>query len=102
MTQEEIVRLVNGNVRELPGRFATAGGVLNGMVNIIENKRPDNYYETLGAKYTALTADQLDKAALADLKGNDLVFVVVGDAKVVEPQLKQVGLPVEVRKADSE
>ncbi|WP_240623778.1 M16 family metallopeptidase [Tsuneonella suprasediminis] len=102
VTQEELVRLVNGNVRELPGRFATAGGVLNGMVNIIENKRPDNYYETLGAKYTALTADQLDKAALADLKGNDLVFVVVGDAKVVEPQLKQVGLPVEVRKADSE
>lgn len=100
VTQEELVRLVNGNVRELPGRFATTGGVLNGIVDIVENKRPDNYFETLGAKYTALTAPQIDKAALADLKTGDLVYVVVGDAKVVEPQLKQLGLPVEVRKTD--
>ena len=42
---------------------------------------------------------KLDKEALASLKGGDLVYVIVGDAKVVEPQLKQLGLPVEVRKA---
>ena len=28
--------------------------------------------------------------------GDGLVYVVVGDAKVVEPQLKSLGLPVEV------
>ncbi|WP_240504477.1 M16 family metallopeptidase [Tsuneonella mangrovi] len=97
VTAEELTRLVNGNVRELPGRFETSRGVLNGMVNIIEKNRADDYYETLGAKYAALTASQLDAAAKADLKGSDLVFVVVGDAKKVAPQLEQLGLPVEVR-----
>ncbi|MGN6498451.1 MAG: M16 family metallopeptidase [Tsuneonella sp.] len=99
VTAEELERTINGNVRELPGRFETSDAVLDGMENIIEYGRPDNYYETLAAKYEGLTAAQLDKEALASLKGSDLVYVIVGDAKVVEPQLKQLGLPVEVRRA---
>ena len=98
VTAEELERLINGNVRELPGRFETSGAVLGGMENIVLRGRPDNYYETLADKYRELTAAQLDKQALAALKGGDLVFVVVGDASVVEPQLKQLGLPVEVRR----
>ncbi|MCR2834844.1 M16 family metallopeptidase [Parerythrobacter lacustris] len=97
VTGEELTRLINGNVRELPGSFETSGSVLGGIVNIVTDKRPDNYYETLAAKYEALTADQLDAQARANFKGDDLVFVIVGDAKVVEPQLEQLGLPVEVR-----
>ena len=100
VTEEELTRLVNGNVRELPGQFETASDVLGGIVSIVEHGRPDDYYETLAARYSALKAGDLDSAALASLKGDDLVFVVVGDAKVVAPQLKQIGLPVEVRSAE--
>lgn len=99
VSEEELVRLINGNVRELPGRFETSGAVLSGMETIVTYGRPDDYYETLSEKYRALTAAELDQAALASLRGSDLVYVVVGDASVVEPQLKQLGLPVEVRRA---
>nr|WP_137676349.1 pitrilysin family protein [Parerythrobacter lutipelagi] len=100
VTEEELTRLINGNVRELPGQFETSRDVLGGIVNIINDKRPDNYYETLAAKYSALTADQLDAEALSNFTGDDLVFVIVGDATVVEPQLEALGLPVEVRQLE--
>ena len=100
VTEEELTRLINGNVRELPGQFETSGSVLGGIVNIVTYDRPDDYYETLAEKYSSLTTEQLDAAARADFKGEDLVFVVVGDAGVVRPQLDALGLPVEVRAAE--
>ncbi|MXO89476.1 M16 family metallopeptidase [Pontixanthobacter aquaemixtae] len=102
VTEEELTRLINGNVRELPGQFETSRDVLGGMINIITYDRPDNYYETLAQKYSALSAEQLDAAALQSFKGDDLVFVIVGDAEVVRPQLDALGLPVEVREATGE
>ena len=102
VTEEELVRLVNGNVRELPGQFETSQDVLGGIVNIVTYGRPDDYYETLAQKYSALTTGQLDAAAREAFRGEDLVFVVVGDAGVVRPQLDALGLPVEVRSAEGE
>ncbi|MFM9828960.1 MAG: hypothetical protein ACKVOB_09495, partial [Sphingomonas sp.] len=59
-------------------------------------KRPDNYYATITQKYKALTAAQLDAAARGALTAENWVWVVVGDAKIVRPQLDSLGLPVEV------
>ncbi len=95
----ELTRLVNGNVRELPGRFETSGDVLGGLVDIVTYGRPVDYYETLAARYTGLQAGQLDAEAKAALRGDDLVWVVIGDASVVRPQLEKLGLPLEVRTA---
>ena len=41
----------------------------------------------------------LDKAAQDWLQPEGLTFVVVGDAKLVVPQLQGLGMPVEVVKA---
>ncbi|MGV2495449.1 M16 family metallopeptidase [Pelagerythrobacter aerophilus] len=101
VTQPELTRLINGNVRELPGQFETSGDVLGGIVNIVTYGRPDDYYETLSERYSALTAAEIDAEAVETLEGNDLVFVVVGDADVVRPQLETLGLPVEVREAET-
>ena len=102
VTEEELVRLINGNVRELPGQFETSGDVLGGIVNIVTYDRPDDYYETLSEKYSSLTAQQLDAAALGALRENQIVYVIVGDAEVVRPQLDALGLPVEVRETSGE
>ena len=59
--------------------------------------RPDNYYETLAARYRAQTGESLDAAVRAAIDPDRFVWVVVGDASVVRPQLDQLGLDVEVR-----
>lgn len=98
VTQEELERTTNGSVRELPGSFETSGDVLGGLRAITKYHRPDNYYETLPAKYEAMTAAELDAAARTSLGTGDFVYVVVGDASVVKPQLDGLGLPVETAK----
>jgi zinc protease len=94
-TPEELERTVNGSIRELPGNFETSDAVLSAMQRIIYLGRPDNFYETLADRYRAMTAADFDKAARAAIDPNKLVFVVVGDAAKVKPQLDKLGLPLE-------
>ncbi|AYJ86758.1 insulinase family protein [Sphingomonas paeninsulae] len=94
-TPEELERTVNGSIRELPGNFETSDAVLGAMQRIIYLGRPDNFYETLADRYRAMTAADFDKAARAAIDPNKLVFVVVGDAAKVKPQLEKLGLPLE-------
>ena len=92
----ELQRTVNGSIRELPGSFEGGDDVLAGMQQNVLLGRPDDYYETLPARYRAMTASQLDQAARRTIDPKRLVWVVVGDAAAVRPQLDAVGLPVEV------
>jgi len=96
VTKDELERTINGNVRELPGSFETSDDVLGGLRQIVKFGRPDNYYETLPATYEAMTAAEIDAAARKALSADGLVYVIVGDAAVVKPQLDGLGLPVEM------
>ena len=88
--------LIESSVRELPGSFETSGDVLGGIRQIVKFQRPDDYYEKLPATYEAMTTAEIDAAARKALSAGDLVYVVVGDAAVVKPQLDGLGLPVEI------
>jgi len=95
VTAAELERTINGNIRELPGNFETSGAVLGSVQRIIALGRPDNFYEALPQKYLAMTASGLDREFRNVIDPNRLVWVVVGDAKKVRPQLDGLGLPVE-------
>lgn len=101
VTAEELQRTINGSVRELPGSFETSGDVLGGLRTIVKFGRPDDYYEKLPATYEAMTAAEVDGAARKALSTDGLVYVVVGDASVVKPQLDGLGLPVETVTLDN-
>jgi len=99
-TPEEAALATQGNARELPGAFETSGAVLDGVAKIETYKRPDTYYETLPERYRTMTPADLDTAARKAIDPAKLVWVVVGDAAKVRPQLDGLGLPVEVMKAE--
>ena len=101
VTKDELTWTTNGSTRELPGSFETSGAVLAGVANIVKLHRPDNYYETLPARYAAMTAEQLNQAAKTQLGDGNLVYVVVGDAAKVRPQLEKLGLPIEYVAVDT-
>ena len=92
----ELARVTDGNVRGLPNRFQTNAQVLGAVVANERLGRPDNYIGTLASRYRAIDAKAIDTMARTHLQGQGLTFVVVGDRKVVEPQLKGLGLPVEL------
>ncbi|MBV7264930.1 insulinase family protein [Erythrobacter sp. WH131] len=102
VTAEELARNVASEIGELPGRFETSPAVLGAMQSNALFGRPDDYYESLVAKYEAQTASGLDAAARSALDVNKFVWVVVGDASQVQSQLEALGMPVEVRELPSE
>jgi predicted Zn-dependent peptidase len=99
VTAAERERTVNGNVRQLPGSFESSAAVLNALRSNALYGRPDNYWEALAPRYEAMTADAMDAEARRILDSGRFVWVVVGDAATVRPQLEALGLPVEVRAA---
>ncbi|WGM32721.1 pitrilysin family protein [Brevundimonas sp. NIBR11] len=95
----ELERTINGNTRSLAGGFETSGQILGALRSNALYGRPDDYQATLASRTRALTAAQMDEAARQVIKPDQFVWVVVGDASVVRPQLEALGLPVEVRSA---
>ncbi|MBI1403406.1 MAG: insulinase family protein [Porphyrobacter sp.] len=101
VTDEELKRNVAAEIGELPGSFETSPAVLGAMQSLALYGRPDNYYETLVDRYENQTKESLDAAARAALDVDDFVWVVVGDASKVKPQLESLGLPIEVREMEA-
>ena len=99
VTEAERDRTVNGNTRRLAGSYETSSAVLEALRQNDLWGRPDDYQETIASRTRALTPAQMDAAARAAIDPNRFVWVVVGDASVVKPQLDKLGLPVEVRPA---
>ena len=97
----EFDRAVTGAIRELPGNFETSEAVLSAMQANDIYRRPDDYYTHVTARYRALTQPQVTSAIGGALDPARAIWVVVGDAKTVKPQLDSLGLPVEVVTAAS-
>ena len=99
VTDAELALAVANNVDGLPGQFETSAAVLAAMMSNDQFGRPDNYYELLGTKFRALTPAMADQAFRQAIDPDKFVFVVVGEAAKVKPQLDKLGLPVEVVEA---
>ncbi|CAL1690333.1 hypothetical protein MMB232_00455 [Brevundimonas subvibrioides] len=97
VTPAELTRTINGNTRGLAGSYETSAQLLGALRSNALYGRPDNYQETIASRTRALTTEQLDAAARAAIDPSKFVWVVVGDAATVRPQLENLGLPVEVR-----
>jgi predicted Zn-dependent peptidase len=96
---EELNRVTDGNIRSLPNRFESNSDVLGTILTNQVLGRPDDYYATLASRYRAVDAKTIDTMARTYLQPEGLTFVVVGERKQVEPQLKVLGMPVEIAPA---
>jgi predicted Zn-dependent peptidase len=96
LTASELQQVINGNTRQLAGQFETSSAVLGALRSNALFHRPDDYWERVADRYRAMTAPRLDAAARQVIDPAKIVWVVVGDAASVRPQLQSLGLPVEV------
>ena len=74
-------------------------GALFDDVYLLDGRRTP-FGKFCGALSTVSPTDLGIKAARAAIDPSRFVWVVVGDAAVVQPQLEALGLPVEVRAAN--
>ena len=95
VTDRELGLSVASATGELPGSFQTSDAVLGAMQSNALYGRPDNYYELIADRYRALTPGTVDQALASMIDPNALIYVVVGDAAKVRPQLAKLNIPVE-------
>jgi predicted Zn-dependent peptidase len=91
----ELARVIAGSTGALPGQFETSQAILGALRQNALYRRPDNYWETVAARYRAMTAQSMDQAARRLINPDNFVWVVVGDAAVIRPQLEALGMPIE-------
>ena len=96
-TDEELVLAKDSMARSLPGQFETTPDAASSIGQLYVHNLPSDYYRTLPERIQEVTVEQVQKAARAHLKPEELVVVAVGDREEVEPQLAKLGFPIEIR-----
>lgn len=96
MTADEFDAAIDGQVRSLSMAYGDAQSYLDA---IRENRllgRADTYQATLVERYRQLDRQSALAALQQAIDPDRFVWVVLGDARKIQPQLAQLGLPVTV------
>lgn len=102
-TPDEVAMVKRTNTLSLPGQWETGGAILGSISQIVQFGLPDGYWNDYAATIRGVTPEQVNKAARDHLRPDDLVVVVVGDRKVIEPGLKGLGFEsIQLINADGE
>ena len=94
VTGEEFQDARDGTLRSLPSQFETNGQILQQLMRIVSFDLPLDYFTTYSSNIEALTLDEAHRVATELIDDSHLRILVVGDAEVVEPGLRELGHPV--------
>ena len=81
-------------IRRFPAGFETVGGISGQLANLVTYDLPDSYFNDYISKVNAVTIEDVNRVANKYLDPSKMAIVIVGDRKVVEPGLKELGWPV--------
>jgi len=81
-------------LRQFPLSFENSWQVLEELVPLVSFDLPDDYYRTFPAEIEAVSLEDVRRVAQEHIDNNRLMLLVVGDRDVVEPGLREIGLPV--------
>ena len=91
-TPEELARAQKGVIRGLPGRFERTASVASAAEELFTYELPLDYYTALGKRYATASLNQVRAAGTRYLRPELMQVLMVGDAKVVKPQLSKLPL----------
>ncbi|MEO8648458.1 MAG: pitrilysin family protein [Acidobacteriota bacterium] len=100
VTQRELDYNKQALIRRYPAAFETVGQVSAQLSNLVVYGLPDSYFNDYIAKVNAVTLDDVNRVAKKYLDPEKMAIVIVGDRKVVEPGLKELGYPINILDVD--
>ena len=103
VTEAEHERLVLNWTRTIPGRFSTAGSILNSLTRSGRRDLPLDYDERAADRILSVTVDDVNTKAREIIDPESLTWVVVGDLDAIEDGVRAFGYgDVEVWDEDGE
>jgi predicted Zn-dependent peptidase len=100
-TAEEVAKVKADEIRTLPGSYETIGAVASQVANMQLYGRPDDYIQTVKARYERQTDADVRAEARATYRPDALTWVIVGDLKKIEKPVRALNLG-EVHVMDAE
>ncbi len=101
LTQAEVDKIKNNDIRSLPGAYQTAEAVLEALQSNAVYRRPDDYVPTLAGRLQAVQQPQAQAAIEEMIHPRALTWVIVGDLKQIEAPVRALNLgKVQVLDAD--
>ncbi|MDA1096763.1 MAG: pitrilysin family protein, partial [Chloroflexi bacterium] len=83
------------SLRQFPSSFETPSHIQDHLNQIVAYDLPDDYYQTLMATLDAVTLEDVRRVVVERIRGLEgLTLLVVGDREVIEPGLRELGLPM--------
>ena len=91
-TAEELERIQANQTLKLPGSRETTGEVGQSILDLVQFGLPDDYYETYAGRVRALKIADVQAAAKAIVRPDNLIWVIVGDRSKIEGGVKELNL----------
>jgi zinc protease len=92
VTQDELDKVKNNSILELPGSWETNGAVLGAIGDMVRFGLPDDYWAKYPGEVKSLDKAKVDAAAKEVVNTGGLVWVVVGDRAKIEAGIRELNL----------
>ncbi|HEY9111937.1 MAG TPA: pitrilysin family protein [Rhodanobacteraceae bacterium] len=92
LTDKEIRKIKDNDIRRMPGQYETAQSVLNAVETIVKFDRPDDYVQTLKGRIEAQKDADVEAAAREVIHPDRLTWVIVGDLSRIEKPVRALKL----------
>jgi zinc protease len=100
VSQKELEYSKQSLIRRYPSGFETAGQISGQLSNLVIYNLPDTYFNDYIQKINGVTLADVNRVANKYLTPDKMAIVVVGDRKVIEPGLKQLGYEIQILDAE--
>ena len=94
LSQEELETAKAALLLGYPATFERPGQVLGHLIQGVLHDLPDDYFQTVSAKVSAVSLDEVHRICVERIHPDQLKVLVVGDQQVVKPGLRELGLPL--------
>ncbi|MGK2857320.1 MAG: M16 family metallopeptidase [Thermoanaerobaculia bacterium] len=101
VTQDELDKVKNNSILELPGSWETNNNVLVAISDIVRYGLPEDYWAKYPTEVKSLDRAKVDGAAKEVVNAGGLVWIIVGDRAKIEAGIRELNLgEVSVMDAD--
>ena len=94
LSKEELEAAKAGLLQGYPATFERPAQVLSHLIQLVLHALPDDYFQTVSAKVASVSLAEVNDTGTERVHPDRLNVLVVGDRHMVEPGLRELGLPL--------
>lgn len=92
VTNEELEDTKQYITLRYPREFETIGQISGKLGSLVTYNLPDNYFSTFVSSINAVTAEDVMSVAKKYMMPDNMIYVIMGDLKTIEPGIKALNL----------